>query len=574
MAWNLSDIYAPEDREKLIEELKQKVADFKQYRNKLSPGLSTEEFMSILKDKERLIEISSKLSAYAGLWQSEDTSDSERNAHEAQISELCAHASNDVMFFSLWFKQLDDSSASKFIDASGKYRYYLERVRAYKPFTLKEKEEQIINIKDLTGAESIIRLYDVFTNSFMFDFQGKKMTVEEINQFKQSPDREKRKASYDLVFSRYGSEQHVLGEVYKAIVNDWRNENITIRGFKSPIAVRNHANDVPDEAIEALLNVVRKNVPLFQEYFKLKSKLLKLDSFDRYDLYAPYSSSEKEYGYDESKEITLKVYREFSEDTYRLAKQIFDEEHVHPFPAKGKRSGAFCYSVLKNITPYILLNHVGKLKDVFTMAHEFGHGIHGLAAKNQTQFTFHSALPLAETASIFGEMLLSQKLLKSAAEKEKIDILVRNLDGQYASIVRQSFFVMFEVAAHAAIAEGATVEKLNKMYLDNLKEQFGDIPVADSFQHEWKYIPHIHHTPFYCYAYAFGNLLVLALYKMYKEQGESFVPKYMKLLAYGGSAAPADILKELNIDITQESFWQQGFDIIQEELNELKKLAS
>ncbi len=571
--WNLNDIYRPADRNKLIAKLKLKVGEFKGFKPRLTNKISSAEFIKILKKSEELVEISARLSGYAGLSQCEDTSDSKRNADLAVISELCANVSNDVLFFSLWFKNLDDKTAKKLISASGKYRYYLERVRAYKKFTLKEKEEQIITLKDLTGNQSLVLLYDVFTNAFMYKYKGKLMTQEEINQFKQDHDRKKRVASYDLVLGRYGKEQHVLGEMYKAIVNDWRNEHLTLRGFKSPISVRNYANDIPDAAVEALLNVVRKNVGLFQEYFMIKSRIIKLKKMDRYDLYAPYDEFEKDYDYQQSKKIILETYREFSEDAYLMAKKMFDENHVHAFPKKGKRFGAFCWTVLRNITPYILLNHVGKIKDVFTMVHEFGHGIHSIAASNQTQFTFHSSLPLAETASIFGEMLLSQKLLKKAGAEEKVAILLRNLDGQYASITRQAYFVLFEIASHDAIAKGATVEQLNKLYLENLNEQFGTVHVPDVFQHEWTYIPHIYNTPFYCYAYAFGNLLVLALYRMYQEQGKSFVSKYLKLLSYGGSEAIEKILKELGIDIADEGFWQQGFDIIREELEELKRLT-
>ena len=198
-----------------------------------------------------------------------------------------------------------------------------------------------------------------------------------------------------------------------------------------------------------------------------------------------------------------------------------------------------------------------------------------LERKDQTNFTYHSALPMAETASIFGEMILSQRLLKESSDDEKVAILVRNLDSQYASIIRQAYFILFEIEAHEKIAEGVTVKELNERYMANLKEQFGDsMTIPDVFQHEWKYIPHIYHTPFYCYAYAFGNLLVLALYKMYEQQGKEFVPKYLKILSYGGSESPQTVLSEVGIDITKEEFWQQGFDIIKEEIEELKRLTA
>jgi oligoendopeptidase F len=208
------------------------------------------------------------------------------------------------------------------------------------------------------------------------------------------------------------------------------------------------------------------------------------------------------------------------------------------------------------------------------MMHEFGHGIHGRAAKEQSQFTYHSALPMAETASIFGETLLEKRMLKEASLDEKKQILIKSLDDKYASIIRQAYFVIFEVKAHEVINKGATIEELNKLYFETLKDQFNDaVELPDIFQHEWKYIPHIYHTPFYCYAYAFGNLMALSLYKTYEQQGKEFVDKYMSLLSAGGSDSPFNIVKDnLGLDITEEEFWQKAFDLIKEEVEELKKL--
>ena len=207
------------------------------------------------------------------------------------------------------------------------------------------------------------------------------------------------------------------------------------------------------------------------------------------------------------------------------------------------------------------------------MMHELGHAIHGRAARKQTQFTFHSALPMAELASIFGETLLEKKIMKQATPKEKKSLLIQSLDNKYASIIRQAYFVIFEQKAHKEIANGATIQQLNSLYLENLKKQFGNsIEIPQIFQHEWKYIPHIYYSPFYCYAYAFGNLLGLSLYSMYKKQGKEFIDKYIKILSMGGSDSPQNILNILNIDISDPKFWQGGFDLIDKELQELKKL--
>jgi oligoendopeptidase F len=571
--WNLTNIYNPKFEQKLLSELKEKTEEFRKFRKKLNKNLSTKNFIEILKKNEKITELCSKLSIYKELKLCENTADPKANAEETKISQLCAEIGNQIIFFGLWFKKIPEKQAQKYIKNSGKYRYFLKRIRDFKKNTLKEKEEQIINLKNLSGTEAASKFYDIITNKFTFKFKNKEMTLEEINQFKQSSIRKERKEAYKIIFEKYKENHEILGEIYKTITNDWRNENIKIRNFKNPLNVRNKGNDISDEIVQKILSVIKEKIQIFQEYFRIKAKICGIKNFNRYDIYAPYKKTNEKYTYEESKKIVLETYKEFSKEAYVLAKKIFDEKHIHSEVQKNKRSGAFCCSVTKEITPYILLNHTEKINDLFTMMHEIGHGIHSLKAKDQTNFTFHSSLPLAETASIFGENILAKKMLKNCRKDEKISILIKLLDSQYASIARQAFFVMFEEKAHDIIEKGANTDELNKEYLKNLKEQFGKIKVDEIFQNEWKYIPHIYHSPFYCYAYSFGNLLVLALYKMFEEEGEKFIPKYMKILSYGGSESPENILNEVGIDITKKNFWEKGFEIIQEEIEELKRLA-
>ena len=575
VVWDLEKLHPVADTEKLLSELQEKAKKFMACRSELNENLSVERFMELVKKKEEINYLGSRLSVRAGLAFSENTSDSEAIARRARISDVGTHIGNDLRFFSLWFKSLDDASAQKYIDGAGKYRYYLEEMRNFKPYTLSEAEERVASLKGSSGASVLDKLYSIITSKFTYDWQGKQITVEELNQHMKSLDRQERVDGYEIKFTRYGEEEAVLSELYRNIVLDWYNDCITLRGMASPIAVRNLANDVPDAAIDVLLSVVRENVSLFQEYFALKAKACKLPDFDRYDLYVPYTEPSKEYPYEFSKKYVLETYKQFSEEFYLAAKKIFDMELVHSEVVPNKRSGAFSWSSIYDMPPYLMLNHVGKMNDVFTMMHECGHGIHSVLAAGQTQFTFHSALPLAETASTFGEMLLSQRLLSEAStDEEKIYLLMHELDGHYASVARQAYFVLFEKMAHAKIKEGATVEELNRLYYSTLTEQFGDIPVADCFQHEWKYISHIFRSPFYCYAYVFGELLVLALYRMYEQEGDAFVEKYTKILSAGGSRAPADILSEVGIDICDKAFWEQGFTVIREKVEALKKLTS
>ncbi|RJQ15552.1 oligoendopeptidase F [Candidatus Woesearchaeota archaeon] len=572
VVWNLNDIYDFSQTGTLLKQVKEKAEKFALYRKKLK-NLSPKAFVNLLKEFEEITVLSAKISSYADLWLSENTASSERNAHEAKISEALTDIGNTLLFFSIWFKELPEKKAKIYIKSAGKYAYFLKRIRDFQKHSLDEKSEQLIRLKDLTGNETLTRMYDLFTNKFLYDWEGKKVQQAVITKFFSDANAEKRKKAYQLVMKKYGEEETILSELYKGIVNDWRNENVKVRKYESPIAVRHLGNDIPAKAIDSVLAVIRKNTPLFQEYFRLKAKILNIE-MSRYHLYAPYQIKQKEYDYETSKKIVLETYKDFSPEFYAMAKKVFDENHVHARLTENKRSGAFCYSITPQITPYVLLNHVNKPRDVSTMAHELGHAVHSLFAHQQTIFTFHAGLPLAETASVFGEMLLFKKLVAKAEKKEKIALLMQKLDDTYATIMRQAYFILFELQAHQMIAEGATVEDLNRAYRKNLNEQFGGaVAVPEEFQHEWKYIPHIFHSPFYCYAYSFGNLLVLALYNKYAKEGKSFIPKYIKILSYGGSKSPYAILKEVGIDITQESFWQEGFNLIKKDVDELKKLV-
>ena len=572
--WKLDDIYDFNKTQELMDRANSLVDELVAKKDSLNEEISNEEFLHLLKIEEEITDVTSKLGAYASLWQSEKTDDSKRNSHYMNINEFLTDLGNKTIFFSIWFKHISDETAERLIKADQRYEYMLRSIRKLKKYTLNEAEEQILSLKDLTSNDALENLYDIITNKFSWEHNGKTLTQEEMTQYYRDYDRETRRIVYEKVLNKYGDEESVLGELYKYIASDWKNENIKLRGFSSPINVRNVGNDVPDEAVENLLNAVRKNMDIFKEYFRLKFKILNIDNPSRTDVYAPRNKEEADYSYEDAKKIVLDTYKNFSEEMYTQAKKIFDDEHIHSDVQEGKRSGAFCYTVQNDVVPYVLSNFTGKQKDVFTLMHEIGHGIHGLLGSVQTKFTFHSTLPLAETASIFGETLLYKRLIEESDEKMKVSLLLDELDSQYASIARQSFFVMFENDAHKLVESGATIEELNAAYYKNLKEQFGDVvEIPDFFRHEWKYIPHIYHTPFYCYAYAFGNLLVLSLFRLYEKEGDAFIPKLLKILSYGGSKAPKDILLEAGFDITKEDFWQEGLDVIRDEVSKLKELV-
>ena len=276
------------------------------------------------------------------------------------------------------------------------------------------------------------------------------------------------------------------------------------------------------------------------------------------------TKADKRFSYEEAVALTFEAFDRFDQVFASKARRVFDEKHVDSEVRKGKMGGAFCSTILPELTPWVLLNYQGKSEDVSTMAHELGHAVHSMMAEEHTLYTQHACLPLAETASTFGEMTLTDLMLERESDPAvKEDILFGQLDDAFATILRQIYFAIFERTAHEKIIQDASVDELSELYLENLKEEFGDaVEVSDEFKYEWVSIPHIYGTPFYVYAYAFGQLLVFALYKRYQEEGESFKPKYLRILSAGGSIAPVELLAEAGLDVTKAEFWQGGYDII------------
>lgn len=579
--WSLKDLFPGTDAPELetaFAELQQQVTEFEKYRPDLNPAMDVEHFMEILEHSEKTSRLAYRVYGFAGLMFAANTQDQAAMALMGRVQQFFAELENRTLFFSLWWKELDDASAKRFFYVSGDYRYYLEALRLQKPHTLSEPEEKIVNLKNVTGAGALTNLYDSITNRYTFklevDGETKELTRGELMSYVRQADPDLRARAYQELYRVYGDDGPILGQMYQTLVRDWRNENVTLRKHTSPIAARNLGNDIPDEAVEALLGVAQKNAAVFQRFFKIKARLLGIEKLRRYDVYAPVSKSSKEYPFEKAAQMVLESFSDFHPDFGKQAKRVFDDNHLDSEVRKGKRGGAFCWTVEPALTPWVLVNYQGKGDDVATLAHELGHAIHSMMAEQHSAFTQHSCLPLAETASTFGEMMLIDRLM--AEEKDpsvRRDMLFRQIDDNYATIMRQSFFALFEKQAHEMVQNNASVDELAAAYLENIKTQFGDaVEVSDEFKWEWVSIPHIFHTPFYVYAYAFGQLLVLALYKQFKAEGESFKPKYMKLLAAGGSEAPEKILQESGIDIRSAAFWQGGFDVLASMVDELEKL--
>jgi oligoendopeptidase F len=582
--WDLSELL-PEPTEAMISgrlaEIETAVAAFEARRSELSPEMAPATFLEILRQYETLVEQMGAISGYASLWFYADTSSSDALTFRNRVRTAMTAGGNRMIFFTLWWRSLSDEQAERLLPPASEqadYLHYLQDLRRFKPHTLDEKSEQIINIKDENGISAVMTLYSMLTNRLEYtlqvDGETQTLTRDALMSFAFSPRPELREAAYQELYRVYARESTVLGQIYVNRVHDWHDEHVVLRGYRSPVSVRNVDNDIPDEAVQVLLEVSRENAPVFQRYFRMKAGWLGLDRLRRYDIYAPLATSDRSIPYGDAVQSVLETFDSFHPRFAQMAERVFAEDHLDGEIRKGKRGGAFCSTVLPRFTPWVLVNYAGRVRDVATLAHELGHAIHSMLAEHHSILTQHASLPLAETASVFGEMLMTDRLLREEPDPlARRELLAAAVDDVYATVLRQAYFVLFEQEAHEAILAGRSVEDISEMYIGKLVEQFGDsVEIAPEFRYEWLSIPHIYQTPFYCYAYSFGQLLVLALYRRFQEEGEAFKPGYLRLLSYGGSARPEAILKEVGIDMTDRAFWQGGFDLVKERIDEMERL--
>ena len=593
-SWKLTDLArnaSGDEFQHFLVSIEELVKQLETKRKDLNANIASSGFEQLIHLTEDIFEKTSMASSYAHLQYYADTSSDEAAALVTKMEKIASDIHNRLLFFDLWFeKEIDENNAQRLIHSvTPVYKEYLRHKRLFAKHVLTEPEEKIINTMNVTGTRALVKIYDKMTNGFEFTMtikKGKKIfrktfsNKQKLLSFIRSPKAEEREGAYRALWQVYRKNSGILGEIYRNIIVKWRDEVISMRGYKSPISVRNLENDLDDKTVEVLLRVCRRNARIFQDYFREKARMVGVKKLRRYDLYAPLSLrnvKRKKFTYGKAVDTVLRTFEDFDPQFRKFAERVFDEQHVDSAIRNGKYSGAFCHTVSPKITPYVLLNFDGKIRDVSTLAHEFGHAIHSMAAADKPIIVSQAPLPLAETASVFAEMLLNDKLAENMSDEERRLLLAEQIDDMYATIMRQAYFTLFEIEAHHAIAEeNVTVDKVSEIYLNNLKEQFGNsLTITPDFRWEWLYISHFCHTPFYCYAYSFGNLLVLSLYQQYKLEGRSsFVPKYLNILSAGGSRKPEELLKESGIDITEEAFWQKGFDLVAKKVQELKGLTS
>jgi len=554
--WNLQELMQEKNFEKEKDVLKKKAEHLVAYRNQYVPTISAELFKKILKEKEELSKQFSKISSYIHLILAKDVANTKAQAMELQMNQLGTEIGNQTLFLSLGFKEFDEANAQRIIKALPEHRHYLERARFFKKYWLTEEVEKVINIKDISGVQALNQVYDALTTEFLFDFQGKQIKQEQLMKYVRDPDPKIRKLAYNTLLIMYKKYRTPITLAYQNIVHDWKNE-ADLRTYTSPINVRNLSNDLEDEDVEILLKVFKKNLPIFQNYFKHKAKQLN-HKLTRYDIYAPLKTTNEKYTYEEAQSLVLEAFKPFPEFEKNAA--LILKNHIDTEITQKKRSGAFCYAVTPDVLPYIMMSFTRDLKSLHTLAHELGHGIHDILSYKNSYFQTHPVLPLAESASTFAETLLIESLKKKNPELKK-ELTFEQMDDAYATIARQFQFVLFEKEAHDQIMQGKTSEEIDKLYLQQLKEHFGSsVEVPEIFQNERLYISHFFHTPFYCYAYGFGMLLAFSLYEQY-QKNQRFKNEIITIFSSGSNDAPRNILKKAGLTM-DEKFWQQGFDYL------------
>ncbi|MDI6738839.1 MAG: M3 family oligoendopeptidase [Candidatus Edwardsbacteria bacterium] len=589
MVWNLYDIVPKGFFDKLYAETEAGLAEFAEQFAACEPDMAPERFTDVIRFNEAFLEKLNRVGGFAELMNAADLRSQEGKLLKSRYEDLKVKYDDAFMPIRHWVKgldvpekaRLDDANAARLFAAAPELAYVLQYWRLGARHTLSQNEEKIINRKKVTGANALNDLYDQITDSFIYIFKpkGRKPkaleTQESALKYVRSAKAAEREAAYQCLLAPYRENLGKLFTCYSALVKDWDND-AKLRNFASPIARRNFYNQVPNAAVETLLTVTGDNAGLYQDYFRLKARLLGMKKLRRYDIYAPLETVRSTTSLPDGIELVFDTFAEFSDGFAERAKTIVAGKHVDSHPRPGKRTGAFCASVTPSVVPYVLLNYTGDKNAVSTLAHELGHGIHDLYAAKQSISAFETPLPLAETASTLAEMIVFEKLLAQCkSDRERRAMLLVKIGESYATVMRQSYFVRFELEAHRRIESGVKEDDLCRLYEGMLKEQFGSaVEVDPIFRHEWAYIPHIFKTPFYCYAYNFGELLSLALYARYKQEGKRFVPAIERILAYGSSQAPDLILKEAGIDMSSREFWQGSFDVIGGWLKDLKRLGA
>ena len=530
---------------------------------------------------EALEELIVKPQLYAHLLFAADSEDDVNKRLSQKAAEFGNLMSRELLFFDLEIIQLADDAFTKLVgDAQlANYRHYLESLRKFHPHTLPEREEGLLKQKSLTGAEAFSRLFDEVSAAFRYtmtlDGEEQEFTGEELLGLLHHTDAAVREQAFTTFLKRHEEQGIVFSAVFNTVVLD-HGQDLELRNYRHPMEPTNLGNEIPAEVVERLMAVSEANYPLAREYFRLKAKLLRIDKLKNTDVYAPVGEADQHYSFEAARDVVIAAYDRFSPEFRDIAAAFFKEGRIDAMPRPGKSGGAFCMGMTPRLPPYVLLNFTGNLRDVATIAHELGHGIHFTLAQRQTMINYHAPLPLAETASVFGEMLLTRHMLEGETDRQvKISLLCAKIEDIIATTFRQNVLTRFEERMHLERKEGLlTANRLCDLWWEENSKLYGDaVEMIEAYRWGWSYISHFIHARFYCYSYTFAELIVLALYQRYLKEGEPFIPVYREILASGGSRSPADTVKAAGIDLTAPDFWQNGYDVLRTLIDELKEIV-
>jgi oligoendopeptidase F len=574
--WDLSDLYAGHDDPRIDLTIKDCHARAERFADRFRAlmqdreTLTADSLLQGLKELEIIYESLGRVGSYAGLLYAADTAKPEYQDLTQRVEQRSTEIRNLLLFFELEWLKFDDTIANRLIadPTLETYRHYLISLRRYRPHTLTEPEEKVINDRDNTGRNAFGRLFSEITSSltFAFEKQGEKadFNLSQILSLLHEPDRALRQSAMDTLYQGLSQQGQVLTFIYDTLIQDQLTMD-RLRSYPDPMAQRHLFNEIDGAAVKTMMAVVEENYGLARDYFRLKAKLLKLPRLALYDQYAPVGKEVKPFPYHQAHQVILAAFDAFDPKFRQIAAEFFDKNWIDAEIRKGKRGGAFCASPSPQLHPYILCNYDDNLRDVMTVAHELGHGLHGCLSRKQSYFNYDTPLTTAETASVFGEMLVFDYLLEHQTDPEvQIALLAGKIEDIFATVFRQNVLTRFEEKAFAARTEKRlTPDALGTLWLEANGKYYGDaVEIPDAYRWGWSYIPHFIHSRFYCYSYVFGQLLVLALYRMYKDEGKSFVPKYFALLEAGGSDTPEALLKPLGVNTRAAEFWQKGFEEI------------
>jgi oligoendopeptidase F len=580
VAWDIEPLVdgkADAGVDELLDEAQRRAAALAGFRGRID-ALGAAEMAGLMHELAAITELIGRAGSYAGLRFSIDTRDPQRGALLARTEERATAISNELLFVELEWAALDEAHVVALLaDASLDFcRHHLASARRYRPHLLTEPEERVLADKATTGRSAWARLFSELTSAIEVDIEAEAVSLEEALSRLQSPDRQRRRESAEAVSAALAPGLRTRAFVFNTLLAD-KNVDDRLRGYDSWIASRNLDNEASDESVAALVDAVVARYDIPQRWYALKARLLGLDRLADYDRMASVADVEESFGWSHARDLVLDAYESFSPDLAAVVHRFLDEHWIDAPVRPGKRPGAFCAYTVPSHHPYVLLNWTARRRDVLTLAHELGHGVHAYLAREQGVFHQSTPLTLAETASVFGETVTFGRLLAETTDPAaRLTLLAESLEGQIATVFRQIAMNRFEDAVHVERRERGELspDTFGALWATTQADMLGpSVEITDGYRTWWSYVPHFIATPGYVYAYAYGQLLALSVYRRYEERGAEFVPAYLELLSRGGSDTPEALGEIVGVDLSDPGFWDGGLAIVDEQLAAAEQAA-